>query len=41
MGTSYEDVCAIRSWQYFTQFFSEWETFHTKVADENKTHILC
>ena len=41
MGTSHEDVCTVHSWQYLTQFFSEWETYHTKVADEIKTDILC
>ena len=25
---------------YLTQFFLEWETFHTKVVEEIKTHIL-
>jgi hypothetical protein len=41
MGTSREDVCTVHSWQYLIQFFSEWETFHTKVADEIKTDISC
>ena len=41
MDTSHEDVCTVHSWQYLTQFFSECETFHTNVADEIKTDILC
>ena len=28
-------------WSYLAHFFSEWETFQTKVVYELKTHILC
>ena len=28
-------------WSYLAQFCLEWEMFHTKVAHEIKTHILC
>jgi hypothetical protein len=27
--------------KYLTQFFLEWEMFHTKVVEKVKTHILC
>jgi hypothetical protein len=26
---------------YLTQFFLEWEMFHTKVVEQINTHILC
>ena len=28
-------------WLYLAEFFLEWETFQTKVAEKSKTHILC
>jgi hypothetical protein len=28
-------------WQYLAEFFLEWETFHIKVVERIKTHILC
>jgi len=31
----------IHFWSYLSEFFLEWEMFHTKVVDKIKTHILC
>jgi hypothetical protein len=28
-------------WSYISQFFLEWETFQTNLAEKIKTHILC
>jgi hypothetical protein len=28
-------------WSHVTQFFLEWEMFHTKVAEKVKQHVLC
>jgi len=28
-------------WSYLAYFFLEWETFHTKIVENIKTHILC
>jgi hypothetical protein len=27
-------------WPYFTQFFLEWEIFHTKVVEKAHTHFM-
>ena len=31
----------VHSWSYLAQIFLEWETFHEKVVEKIKTHILC
>jgi hypothetical protein len=31
----------VHSWSYLAQFFSEWETFQTKIVQKIKIHILC
>jgi hypothetical protein len=28
-------------WSYLTQFFLEWEMFHTEIIEKIKTHIVC
>jgi hypothetical protein len=30
----------VRLWYYLSEFFLEWEVFHTKVTEKIKTHIL-
>ena len=31
----------VHIWSYLTQFFLEWEIFHTEFVEKIKTHILC
>jgi hypothetical protein len=30
----------VHLWVYLSEFFLEWEMFHTKVVEKIKTHIL-
>ena len=30
----------VHLWKYFSEFFPEWEIFHTEVVGEVKTHTM-